>query len=47
MRYDISHGHGHGAYTDIYFKGTQFGGEGGDTKFGTPKIDAHGVSEVF
>ena len=30
-----------------YFKGTQFGSESGGTKFGTPKIDAHGVSEVF
>ena len=26
MRYDISQGHGTGAYTNIYFKGTQFGG---------------------
>ena len=30
MCYDISQCHGAGAYTDIYFKGTQFRG----TKFG-------------
>ena len=38
MCYDISQGHGAGAYTDINFKGAQFrGGEGGreeGTKFG-------------
>ena len=33
MCYDISQGHGAGIYTDIYFKGTEFGG-GGGTKFG-------------
>ena len=32
MCYDISQGHGTGTYTDIYFKGTEFGG--GVTKFG-------------
>ena len=32
MCYDISQGHGAGTYTDIYFKGTEFGG--GGTKFG-------------
>ena len=26
MYYDISQGHGAEGYTDIYFKGTQFGG---------------------
>ena len=28
MCYDISEGHGAGAYTDINFKGAQFGGGG-------------------
>ena len=32
MCYDISQGHGAGACTDIYLKGTEFGG--GSTIFG-------------
>ena len=39
MYYDISQGHGAEAYTDTYFRGTQFRGRGGwvggeGTKFG-------------
>ena len=34
MCYYISQGHGARAYTDIYFKGTQFFFFGGGTKFG-------------
>ena len=47
MCYDISQGHGAGTYTDIYFKGTEFGGgvlnlaSSANLIQLTPKIDAH------
>ena len=52
MYYDISQGHGAEAYTDIYFKGTQFRGVLNLANLAnliqlTPKIDAHGISGVF
>ena len=54
MCYDISQGHGAGACTDIYLKGTEFGGGGvlylassANLIQLTPKIDAHEISGVF
>ena len=57
MCYYISQGHGARAYTDIYFKGTQFffWGGGGVQNLANlanliqlaPKIDAHGILGVF